>query len=189
MTKNELLKQFVFSRIAFLQTDCPSSKADLAILRRGIGKGMSEAYDAWSIVLDGMPEELMSKSNAPSESEMAIYTALTLYSLHQQSSSYRVNIQDRSFAEAVRSIMTDYNKDGIKRRFDAAVTSNDLTELSNHARGLIQLIKSSKKQIRFNYPEFASDLYSFQYPDGAEKVLVRWCQDFYKMKKEEKEKD
>lgn len=73
------------------------------------------------------------------------------------------------------------------RRFNAVITSSEMTELAHHARGLIQLMKASDKNIGLDYPQFARDLYNFQFPDGRKNVILRWGQDFYRINKEEEE--
>ncbi len=87
-----------------------------------------------------------------------------------------------SFASAARSLISSdkSNEEPIKRRFDAVITSDNLTELSTHARGLVQLMKASDFVRMFNYPAFAKDLYRYQFYEGRMKVRLRWGLDFYK---------
>lgn len=65
----------------------------------------------------------------------------------------------------------------IKRRFDAAATSDSLAEFSHHLRGLIQLMRD--KAIPLDYAGLASDLYFYQSRDARDSVRLRWGRDFY----------
>ena len=59
-------------------------RAELAKLRRGIGHAPGELPDLWGSLLQGMPASFYG-TNGPSHEEWAVYLALTLYALHQQS--------------------------------------------------------------------------------------------------------
>lgn len=157
-------------------------RADLAKLRRGIGKKPGAIPELWTYTLEGLPDRFVSKTGKATQGEWAIYTAITLYSLHQQglSTKDQCMCNDKySFAKAIAHLIE--NEDDlkrIKRRFDATATSQDMTELAYHVRGLIQQLRSRK--VPFNYPEFAEDLYWFQFPAHMDNVLLRWGQDFYR---------
>ncbi len=161
----------------------------LAKLRRGISKDPFEMPELWEVTLNGIPEELTAYDEEhpkPTEAEWAIHTALTLYALHQQGNSLPVSEYKKPFAAAVRRLISPdgSNEESIKRRFDAIITSNDLKELSHHARGAVQMMKSNQS-ISVDYPKFAKDLYAFQFPEGKAGVRLRWGQDFYKLKNKE----
>lgn len=187
MSKINLIWVFVEGKIRLLQNDSPWSKAMLAKLRRGIGKDPSEMPDIWEVTLEGIPRELTGHEGTgnfvANQAEMAIHTALTLYALHQQGNSSPVSVSGKSFASAIRNLISadKANENAIKRRFDSIITSDDLMELSNHARGLIQLMKASKS-ITFDYPSFAKDLYKYQYDRGRDEVRLNWGLDFYRMR-------
>ena len=197
MGKAAEISGFVASKIYLIQSrmDSPWSKSMLAKLRRGVGKNPAEAPEIWEITLNGLPEELLYKGQpekgSATEAEWAIHTALTLYALHQQGNSYGVSAGRSdgglSFGSAMRRLILPdrTNEESIKRRFNAIITSNDLSELSNHGRGAIQLMKSSPKPIKLDYPLFAGDLYGYQLKKNS--VRLRWGRDFYSMDKGEKE--
>ncbi len=188
MNKSSLVAASAARAIGRLDPKSQTYAASMAKLRRGVGKKLSDAPDAWAVVLTSMPDELMSASYdgfKETEAESAVFTALTLYALHQQGSEASVNVQGISFGTAVGKLKNKDNKLAITRRFNSVVTSTEITELAHHARGLVQLMKASGKTIGLDYPQFAKDLYNFQYPDGRRNVILRWGQDFYKMNKDE----
>ena len=96
-----------------------------------------------------------------------------------------MNCKGESFGAAARKLKNESNEATLIRRFNFIVTSTDIAELAYHARGFIQLMKASDKIIGLDYPQFAKDLYNFQYPDGRRKVILRWGQDFYRINKDE----
>ena len=140
-------------------------RADLANLRRGIGKAPGDLPELWGLLFRDFPEELMSSTGEPTWAEWAVSGALTLYALHQQG--------------AQRSMQADGHRlKAVQRRFNAFATARSMPECLHHLRGLIQLLRS--KDIPLDYVELAGDLYEFQTPDGAARVRLRWGQDFYR---------
>lgn len=163
------------------------SKAALAKLRRGIGKELGELPELLEFVLP--PNEITSYQADEIRAEKAMYTALTLYALHQQGSEKCMNegIEDKdntlkrknSFGQSIRKLVNNDKGKGIAitRRFDKVLTAKDVTELAVHARGLIGLLK--KSNIPMDYPGFAVDLYWFQCPDYRRNVILMWGKDYY----------
>ena len=182
MNEAQAVSEYVGQKISIICNDSPWSKAILARLRRCVGKDIRDSQESWEITLDKLPTELAGDGKYgdynPSPAENDVHTALTIFALHMQGRSTSASTSKRSFASAVRSIMTNSNADGIKRRFDSMVTATDLSELAYHARGLVQLIKT-QTDIGFDYPRFARDIYFFQFPEGRRNVLMSWGQDFY----------
>lgn len=198
MNKAEEIYKFVNEKILLLQTESSWSSGMLARLRRGVGKDPSEVPDAWEITLNELPSELLcrgySEKDSVTEAELAVHTALTLYAVHQQGINYVVSANKSkgglSFGKAIRRLISPdkINDDPIKRRFDAMVTANDIYELSYHARGLVQLMRSSVVPIKMDYPQFAKDLYDYQ-RNGKDRVRLCWGQDFYSHEKKENGKE
>lgn len=163
------------------------SKAALAKMRRGVGKELGDVPELLGFVLPS--EEISSYKEDEILAEKAIYTALTLYALHQQGNgqcmSAGVGDKDgtlkykNSFGHAVRTLINDSkDKDvAITRRFDKVLTAKDVTEIAVHARGLIGLLK--KADIPLHYPDFAADLYWFQQSDYRRSILLKWGKDYY----------
>ena len=179
---------FVNGKTKLLAVEKPSSKAMLAKLRHGVGKQLENAPDVWDVVLDGLDERLLSSEGELSAAEKAIYTALTLYAIHQQGKSEQMSRGNNSFGAAIKKLLDPggNNAESIKRRFDAIVTANDYIELSHYARGMVQMLKA--KDIPLDYGRFAADLYETHFTDSKNRVMLRWGEDYYrkgKVKKEE----
>ena len=163
-------------------------RAHLAQLRRGIGRIPGDAPEIWGILFADMPEEMMSRNDKPTKEEWAVYTALTLYALHQQGNDIqKENMYRQNFrlGLSVAGLVKDEKKDRerIAGRFNAFATANDMQEAAYYLRGLIQLLRAAN--IPLDYVRLAQELYRFQDPDEAPKVWLAWGQDFYRMKKSE----
>ena len=135
---------------------------------------MPSCAGAWGALLADMPEQLQG-SNGPSKAEWAVYTALTLFALHQQGEAgVSMNQPGRTLGGAVRQLAEktaagqDWTESSVLRRFNALATADSMPEVSHHLRGMIQFV------------------------DGAPNVRLRWVRDLYaspteKTKENEKE--
>lgn len=168
-----------------------SSKARLAQLRRGIGKKPGELPELWGSFLNNLSEELMSKNNEPSYAEWAIYTALTLFSLHQQGHSEPMHAEGKEnhFGRAVRKLVhNEDDEENIRKKLSIAARSDDMTELSYHLKTIVKLLENN--DIKLDYVDLAKDLYGFQFESNVDEVRLKWGQDFYyKAKTDDKGKD
>jgi len=164
-----------------------AARATLAKLRRGIGKKPGSMPEIWEVTLKDLPPELVGKGQDPSYGEWAVHTALTLYALHQQGKDLKLQCMSKDgepLGIALRKLVNDdEDEKRIKRRFDAASTSNSMEEFSHHLRGLIQLLKA--KSIPLDYPALTEDFYWLQFPTAMESVRLRWGRDFYRLLKSE----
>lgn len=160
----------------------------LAKLRRGVGKAPGSVPEIWEITIGGSPDDWQSKGGQPSKEETAVHAALTLYAVHQQSSSEPMSVSGKdengknigpSLGGAVAKLIRQdrSNEQAVTRRFNAVATASSFEELAHHARGLIQLLKA--KGIPMDYPRFAQDLFYYQFPDRANEVRLSWGEDFY----------
>lgn len=193
MKTNEV-KNCVMQQLRRLQ-DLPEPqwRAELAELRRGVGRQPGDLPALWGVVLADIPEQLQG-SNGPSKAEWAVYTALTLFALHQQGTNRAdglMNQPDRTLGGAVRqlaektAVEQDWTESSVLRRFNALATAGSMPEVSHHLRGMIQLLR--REGIPLDYPQLAVDLYQYQFVDGAPNVRLRWGRDLYKNKEKKKE--
>ncbi len=161
--------------------DVSAQKAALANLRRGIGHVPGELPQMWGEYLLEMPEEMYGRYGQPSREEWAVYTALTLFALHQQGrdpSKEPMHRTGRSVGSAAAFLAED--EDGMKRilrRLNAAATANTVEALSYYLRGIVQLLRS--EGVPLDYVSLAGDIYDYQFPERINEVRLRWGQDFY----------
>lgn len=190
-----LIRKITEKKINNLLADGPWSRAALAKLRRGIGKHPGELPELFEIVFSDLPEELYGVNGKPSYAEWAIFTALTLFSLHQQGkekpmceTGEKDNRKNGNSLGAAVGLLVKKDREreiAVKRRFDTVCTSADFSELSYHARGLIQLLKAN--DITLDYPRFAEDLYYYQFEEIRNRIRLRWGEDYYRVSQNNKE--
>ena len=186
MAKETEVGRYVRKQIALLAKDEKSleqgsSKAHLAQLRRGVGKLPGELPELWGLFLKDMPEKLMGKGGEPSYAEQAIYTALTLFALHQQGHSgpmYGDGEEDRLGRAARKLVHNEEDEEHIRMRLGVVAKSEDMTELSYHLKTVVRLLGNS--DIKLDYVDLAKDLYWFQFEAYADRVRLKWGQDFYR---------
>ncbi len=156
-------------------------RAALANLRRGIGRSPGELPELWGSFLQEMPTEFFAQRGSPTAAEWAVYLALTLFALHQQSQDKPMCAQGAGIGQAVRRLAAGQREDpqesGAFKRFSALITSDSMEEVSHHLRGLIQLLRS--EGLPLDYPQLAFDLFELQFPDSAPRVKLRWGQDYF----------
>lgn len=164
----------------------PQRRAELAKMRRGIGHRPGELPELWGAFLQEMPEAFQG-SNGPTHAEWAVYLALTLYALHQQGSEAcmdqpgsTLGCAVRQLAEQTVAVGQDWTESSVLRRFNALATAQEITEISHHLRGMIQLLRNGG--IPLDYPQLAADLYGLQCddPQVPANVRLRWGQDLYR---------
>lgn len=186
--KEQTLKNEVSRQLARLQSlpEHPQ-KAALADLRRGIGHAPGDLPKLWGSFLLDMPEEMQSKTGQPTRAEWAVYLALTLYALHQQGHSLPndcMHTKGAGLGQAVRKLVKpgeNPEESSILKRFNALATSESVSELSHHLRGMVQLLRANG--IPLDYIQLAADLYELQFTESAPRVRLRWGQDFYAVPK------
>lgn len=174
-------------------------RAELARVRRGIGKEPGELPELWGSFLREMDESFFGE-DSPSKEEWAVYLTITLYAMHQQSQKDSVNCKGNTLGRAVRTLAEstvsagqDWAESSVLRRFNALATADSMPEISHYLRGMIQMMRSAKNGcIPLDYPQLAVDLYELQIElDGqrpAEElphVRLRWGQDLYRGKSSE----
>lgn len=184
MDTKKKINNFVFGRINSLTNSLDSNrtKAQLAQLRRGIGKQPGEIPELWGMFLQDLPEELMSKRGKPTYAEWAIYTTLTLFALHQQghrNTSMYASGEENRLGRAVRKLINNEDdEERIRLKLSLVSDSSDMEELSYRLRTIIRLLSASN--IELDYTDLAVDLFQFQFEDSADKVRLKWGEDFYR---------
>ncbi|MFE9882309.1 type I-E CRISPR-associated protein Cse2/CasB [Streptomyces sp. NPDC005784] len=169
-------------------SDSPAAVAALARLRRGAGRNAAEIPDLWGLVdtgpLHGGSHEMRPLSDVElARAEDALYTALTLWALHQQSRGtpmHRAHTRDqpRGLGAAVRRLMPANGIDEpVLKRLVRAGTAADPIVLAQRLREIVVLLRRS--DIPLDYGLLAGQLYAWQWPGGAESVRRSWGRSFH----------
>lgn len=185
------IKKYVSNRLYAIINgkDESNVKALLAQMRRGAGRQPGDIPALWGLLFDGFPEELMQPANKPgaSRAEWAVYSSLTLFSLHQQGhdpGTKPMHVEREYFGLSVRKLASPGGKeddallDRVRRRFNIVATSTDIQELNYHLRTIMQMLRASG--IPTDYAQLAADIYWYQDLNHTADVRLQWGQDFYR---------
>lgn len=169
----------------------------LARLRRAASTEIGEDPAAWQVAFLGYPVPDDDR-DYPSAGEKAVYLALTLFALHQQSKSEPMHIKDGPTLGAALSRLARVNgsedpSDPVIRRFNALVTADTEPETRWHLRSLVGQLRAHG--IPLDYGRLADDLAVLngyhrrtESADQARRrVQLRWSRDFSRAPKPDKE--
>lgn len=175
--------------------DASSTKALLANMRNSADKDISNNVDALAYVFSNLSYGEDDRGGELSYMEQAIFTAIQMYAIHQQSNvesvlkfgsddenesreeKYKANIGD-----ALATLRRD-ESESIDKRFNAMITATNFNKLSYHLRQMIKILKS-KSDAKVDYAKLAEDLYSFMI-GKKEEVRLSWARSYYKYRKNE----
>ncbi|TCO41065.1 CRISPR system Cascade subunit CasB [Kribbella antiqua] len=158
----------------------PAARADLARLRRGLGKPAGSVPELWELTIAAVPPDLSWDRDEPSRAEHAAHAALTLYALHQQSMSGPAHIPGVGFGQAVGHLGggAGPSQAAVARRFMAAATAESADELLTHVRGLVSQLRTAKRGM--DYAQFADDVMAILTPGRGTSVRLAWGRAFYR---------
>lgn len=179
-------------RIATLQRgyldDQSHAVASLARLRRGAGREAGQLPDLWPLIDTGPLHQTPDRARPLSERELtraedALHMALTLYALHQQSrrtGMYQADRPDRhrGLGAAVRRMMQPGEIDApVHKRLVRAGTAADMSVLAQRLRDIVVLLR--REDIELDHALLAGQLYTWQWPGGADTVRREWGRSFH----------
>ncbi|MDO5750833.1 MAG: type I-E CRISPR-associated protein Cse2/CasB [Rothia sp. (in: high G+C Gram-positive bacteria)] len=194
VTKSQQLAAYVGSQAAYLAHGVIQGRgnalARLANLRRGAGKSMRQAPEAWMEVLnpvgDGegnyraFPENLLSSGEYLTREERAAFTALTLFAVHQQSQlkpmHYHPDGKRGASFGYVAGQLVSRSSASMKNRFDAVLKARDEKVMAAHLRTLVQLFRV--EGLPLDYGKFAVDYARLLNPEYRDSVILSWTRDF-----------
>lgn len=171
--------------------DTSASVAALAQLRRGAGKLPHEVPELWGVTgAERLYQGRDLSEREGSRAEAALFLAVTLYALHQQSrpenDMHRPGIE---LGTAVRRLMPNAETDDepIRRRFVRVGASADLDVLAYRLRELVSLLRRGvvrrkngpREPVPLDYAQLAYDLCEAQTTDGMRRVRQRWGRSFH----------
>lgn len=171
-------------RLDRLQADylagSPRARADIAKLRRALGKPAGSVPEVWEYTMAAVPSSLQWDRDEPSRAEHAAHAALTLFAQHQQSMTVPAHQHSVSFGRAVGRLaqVEERSQQAVTRRFMAVATAGSVGEMLTHMRGLTTQLRSA--QIGFDYAHLADDIVGLLTPERAQRVRLAWGRDFYR---------
>ncbi|WP_162893115.1 type I-E CRISPR-associated protein Cse2/CasB [Microbacterium halotolerans] len=165
--------------------------AELAKLRRGVGRRVDADIELLGIALAGPDVDIVDPSqwaeDDPLPEERAAFTAITLFALHQQSRrDASMHHRGYSIGRSTRLLARKVDRDSVRQRFTALGTATTWDETVQHARGLIQQLR--QHTIPLDYGRFARDLFDLHVGSG-DRVRMTWGRDFYRLHHPEDDSD
>lgn len=156
--------------------------ARLAQLRRGAGKLPADVPELWGLTgtdrLYQAEPRLESDETSADRAESALFLALTLYALHQQSrSDGDMHKPGIGLGAAVRELMGEEINEPIRKRFSRIGTATALSTLAGRLREVITLLH--QESIPLDYALLAAQLYRVRLPGGRARVREEWGRSFH----------
>jgi CRISPR system Cascade subunit CasB len=149
--------------------------ADLAALRRGIGREPGSAPEMWPYYTT------LTADGAITQRLRAEHLALTLFAVHQQSQAQPVHRDGVGLGAAVLALRQSkkFSPEAVDRRFGAAATATSLNEVAHHVRGLITQIRGLVPQPGLDYTRLFNDLRSWQSTEWRTRVRRHWGSQYF----------
>lgn len=165
--------------------DNSAAVALLAQLRRGAGKLPQDVPELWGVT---GTERLYQRQEGlygteASRAEAALFLAVTLYALHQQSRSEGMHQPGVELGAAVRRLMYerlntfDQMDEPIRRRFVRVGAAATPDTLAYRLREIVSLLRG--EAIPLDYARLARHLYQAQLPGGLQQVRRQWGRSFH----------
>lgn len=157
--------------------------ADLAALRRGLGRQAGDVPQMWSYYTT------LNQHGELRPELVAEHAALSLFALHQQSQAvpmHRVGTGLGSAALELRN-SDQHSSEAIDRRMGMVATATSPTELIGHLRGLVTLLRQVAQPL--DYTQLYQDIYRWHFPESCESVRRRWGGQYYDRRKRPRPQD
>lgn len=188
------VRDYVHNKIARYQ-ECRTDPAviqEMAKLRRCAGRKMKEVSDVCDLVLEGFPEEYRSEyEHGYTKAERAVFEACVLYAGAHHGDTDDSHLEGESFGRSVRraGMGEDGKEDSdelkkLVKHFNRMLLADSLELLMLHA---VALSRITGKKLRFDYGQFAYDLFTFQIKDYHAATILSWSADFLRNRRSEPE--
>lgn len=159
--------------------------ADLAALRRGIGREPGSVPAMWQYYTT------LTEDGALSKSLRAEHLALTLFAVHQQSQRQPIHREGVGLGSAMLALRRDQGSspEAVDRRFAAAATATSLSEIAHHLRGLLTQVRGLTPQPGLDYSQLFRDLWLWQSPERITRVRRKWGAQYFVWTPESSDQD
>ncbi|KJY32587.1 type I-E CRISPR-associated protein Cse2/CasB [Streptomyces sp. NRRL S-495] len=162
------------------RADESAAVARVAQIRRGAGRPIDALPELWG--LTGLERLYPQGRTGPSDAlaENAMHTAVTLWSLHQQShrDAGMHRIGGHQLGGAVRQLMpSDDIDEPLRKRFVRAGAAPTFDILAQRLRELVVLLR--REAVPLDYGVLADQLYRWQRPAGRGEVNRAWGRSFH----------
>lgn len=147
--------------------------ADLAALRRGLGREPGSVPEMWPYYTT------LNAEGRLTERLEAEHIALALYALHQQSRTEPMHRHGVGLGTAMQALRRSekFSPEAVDRRFSAAATATSLGEVTAHLRGLVSQLRTISQGLDYN--QLVRDLANWAHPERRSQVRRRWGSQYF----------
>lgn len=173
-----------------------SNKAVLASLRHATSITSQQAQPVWPILMANLEKHQLSisgsTSGVPTQVEVAVYSAVRLYAIHQQGiNDHCVYAETGGEAKGIPlfSALANQRKHedtrvALDRRVRMLLATTNVNSIINSLSHMVSILKASDAKLKIDYSLLALDLYGLQLNhEHANKVRLRWGEQYYWVKK------
>ncbi|MFV0453175.1 MAG: type I-E CRISPR-associated protein Cse2/CasB [Propioniciclava sp.] len=193
---SQLIRSHVSGQVSALQREYlrnqggsgAAAVAALAKLRRVDPLDPGGEPQAYALIFESLPGDLLGRGDEPSGGELAVGSALHLFALHQQGRADPTHDPRARFGGSIRRLA--YHRGSGADLDDSVVTrfnhlcraSSDATRIAQ-LRSLIMLMRSA--HLGLDYGQLATDLFWLHRNPHDSRVYLRWARDFHRPTKED----
>lgn len=171
-----------------LYRDGNPDKAVLASLRDAVSMTSRRAQVVWPIMMANLPKEQLSRDGVPTRAEVAVYTAIRFYAIHQQGKEplvYGPAGGDTATGMTLMSALANLRRSedlrtALDRRVKPLLATTSVTGVVNELTHLVNILKAKNENQKIDYARLAQDLYGLQASyEQANRVRLRWGQQYF----------
>ncbi len=176
--------------IRSLYSDGNPNKAVLSSARGAASMTNRRAQGVWPIMLANLDAKFLSRTGQPTHAEVAVYSAIHFYAIHQQGKTQFVygpaNQTDETKGKTLFSALADLRKNektrtALDRRVQPLLATTNVNSVINSIEHLVEILKASNWEQKIDYARLAQDLYRFQGSyEQANSVRLLWGQQYFK---------
>jgi len=169
-----------------------SNKAVLASLRHATSITSQQAQPVWPVLIANLEEHQLSISGVPTQAEVAVYSAVRLYAIHQQGVNDHcvyASAGDEAkgmqlFSALANQRSHEDTRVALDRRVRMLLATTNVNSIINSLSHMVSILKASDAKLKIDYSLLALDLYGLQLNhEHANKVRLRWGEQYYWVKK------
>lgn len=153
----------------------PSAKGLLSNLRDGGRRSPGDQAATWAEVVGIVPDELAGEG-VPSEHELGVFHAVTLFALHLQGGK-EAHHAGMPVGRALRVLITKRGSESMSSRVESLLGSATRTEFVRHLRSLVTLLRG--QSLAMDYREIARAIEAWSHPQERTKVRMAWGREIY----------
>lgn len=175
--------------IAGLYRDGHSDKAMLASLRNAPTVTSQHAQVVWPLLMANLSGNQLSRTGIPTREEIAVYTAIRFYAIHQQGNqtqsvyapTHVSGTDGKNFFEALANLRgNEQLRTAMDRRVQPLLATTNAAGVINGLSHLVRILKSNDGTQKIDYPQLAQDLYGLQGSyEQTGQVRLRWGEQYF----------